>query len=246
HDFAAGRRAVHDPDRRRPDRGGGAPAGERAEARSAPARGVAGATGHRARLHDHGLLIVGAVVDHELDLVLADLDRIVVGEQLFLDGLAVDVGAVGAVEVFDEDVLPDHLQHRVLAADGEVVDDDVVVGATAERGLVLRELNFLDHDPVERYDQFAHALRPRVSLSLYDSPPGLSGRRRRRKLQRRNGHHDRAAPAGPLTRTSTTEILSFPPASLAASMSALAASGSNSQLCNSWPMVSSSSMSERP
>ena len=51
----------------------------------------------------------------------------------------------------------DHLQHRVLAADGEVVDHDVVVGAAAERGLVLGDLDFLDHDTVERYDQFAHA-----------------------------------------------------------------------------------------
>src|SRR5204862_4612655 len=66
------------------------------------------------------------------------------------------------------------------------------------------------------------------------------------RRQRRNGHHDRAAPAGPLTLTRTTEILSFPPASLAASTSALAASGSNSQLCNSWLIVSSSIMSERP
>ena len=79
------------------------------------------------------------------------------GEQLLLDGLAVDVGAVGAVEVFDEDVGADHLQDGVLAADGEVVDDDVVVRAAAERGLVFRDLDFLDHDTIERYDQLAHA-----------------------------------------------------------------------------------------
>ena len=44
-----------------------------------------------------------------------------------------------------------------LAADGQVVDHDVVVGATAERRLVLRDLDFLDHHTVQRHDQFAHA-----------------------------------------------------------------------------------------
>ena len=121
----------------------------------------AGGTGRRrarTRLHDHGLFVVGAVFDHELDLVLADLDRVVVGEQLFLDRLAVDVGAVGAVQVFDEDVGAHHLQHGVFTADGQVVDHDVVVRATAERGLVLGDLHFLDHHAIEGYDQFAHTL----------------------------------------------------------------------------------------
>jgi hypothetical protein len=80
-----------------------------------------------------------------------------VGEQLLLDRLAVDVGAVGAVQVFDEDVGAHHLQHGVLAADGEVVDHDVVVGAAAEGGLVLGDLDFLDHHTVERHHQLAHA-----------------------------------------------------------------------------------------
>ena len=87
----------------------------------------------------------------------ADLDGVVVHQQLLLDGLAVDVRAVGAVEVFDEDVRAQHLQHRVLTTDGQVVDDDVVVGTAAEGGLVLGDLNFLDHHAIERYHQFAHA-----------------------------------------------------------------------------------------
>ncbi len=70
-------------------------------------------------------------------------------QQLLLDRLAVDVGAVGAVEVFDEDVGAGHLQHRVLAADGQVVDHDIVVRAAAERRPVLRELDFLDDHTVE-------------------------------------------------------------------------------------------------
>jgi hypothetical protein len=110
-----------------------------------------------ARLEDHRLLVVGRLDAQVLDLVLADLDGVVVLQQLLLDGLAVDVGAVGAVEVFDEDVLADHLQHGVLAADGEVVDHDVVVRTPAEGRLVLRDLDFLDDHSIQRYDELAHA-----------------------------------------------------------------------------------------
>jgi hypothetical protein len=111
----------------------------------------------RTGAHDHGLFVVAAFLDQVLDLVLADLDRVVVGQQMLLDGLAVDVGAVGAVEILDEDVGADHLQHSVLATDGKVVDHDVVVGTTAKRRLVLRDLDLLDDHSVERNDQLAHA-----------------------------------------------------------------------------------------
>ena len=96
------------------------------------------------------------VLGQELDAVLADLDNVVVGQQLLLDRLAVDVGAVGAVQVFDEHVRLRGGQDGVLAADGQVVDDDVVVRPAAERGALLRDLELLDHDVVERDDEFAH------------------------------------------------------------------------------------------
>ena len=95
------------------------------------------------------LIFDDGVLDQVFDLVLADLDRVVVAEQLLLDRLAVDVGAVGAVEVFDEDVGAHHLQHGVFAADREVVDHDVVVGPATEGGLVLGDLNLLDHHAVQ-------------------------------------------------------------------------------------------------
>jgi len=70
-------------------------------------------------------------------------------QQLLLDGLAVDVGAVGAVEVLDEHTARHQLQHGVLATDGQVVDHDVVVGAPSQGGLVLRDLDLFDDDPIE-------------------------------------------------------------------------------------------------
>jgi hypothetical protein len=83
-----------------------------------------------------------------LDLVLADFDRVAVVEQLLLDGLAIDKGAVGAVEVFEVHLIARHLQHGMLAADGKVVDHDVVVGPAPDGGAVLGDLDFPDHDAV--------------------------------------------------------------------------------------------------
>ncbi|MCY1556027.1 hypothetical protein D9M68_927360 [compost metagenome] len=75
---------------------------------------------------------------------------------MLLDGLAIDVGAVGAVEVFQEHIGARHLHHGVLPADGEVVDHDIVVGTATERGAVLGELHLLDDDAVDGNDHFRH------------------------------------------------------------------------------------------
>ena len=75
---------------------------------------------------------------------------------LLLDRLAVDVGAVGAVEVFEEHVHAGHLHDGMLTTDGQVVDHDVVVGTAAERGAVFGELHFLDDDTVDGNDHFRH------------------------------------------------------------------------------------------
>src|SRR5205085_1894945 len=113
--------------------------------------------------------------------------------------------------------------------------------------------HFLDDDPVERYDQFAHALTSVWISCLLYRPDTLRGRtfarvsrHRPYKEDLRKGHHERVGPLLPRTLASITEILSFPPASLAASINAPAASSSESFPCNSWLMLSSSSMSDSP
>jgi hypothetical protein len=151
-----GRRQAADPGTQTAQRGTGT-GGGRVEGAVPGRRARMGPGRDRPGPHDHGLLVVAAFLDQVLDLVLADLDRVVVGQQLLLDGLAVDVRAVGAVEVFDEDVLAHHLKDCVLAADGEVVDHDVVVRTAPEGGLVLGDLDFLDNHTIERHHQLAHA-----------------------------------------------------------------------------------------
>src|ERR1700737_3811595 len=64
----------------------------------------------------------------EVDCVLADRQAVTVVELLFLDGLAVDQGAVGAPEVDDPELVSAPLDACVVAARRGVAQDDVVVG----------------------------------------------------------------------------------------------------------------------
>ena len=58
----------------------------------------------------------GRFID-ELELVFTHFDQIVVLQNLLACSLTVDVGAIGAVEVFQVHFVPDHQHHSVLAAD---------------------------------------------------------------------------------------------------------------------------------
>ena len=61
------------------------------------------------------------------ELVVADRDHVAVLQRVLLDQLAVDVGAVRAVQVLEKRVVEDVDDQRVVTADGRVVDADVVV-----------------------------------------------------------------------------------------------------------------------
>ena len=115
-----------------------------------------GRAGHRLA-DNHGLVErLDRVIAHKLDLVLADLDAVTVLQLLLLDRLAVDVRTVGAVEVFNHHIGAMHQHHGVLAADSEVIDHNVVIGPPTDRGPVLRQLDFLDNDLIDRHDHFRH------------------------------------------------------------------------------------------
>ena len=82
-------------------------------------------------------------------------------------GLAVDIGAIGAAQVFDDDGTVDDAEHGMLPADREVVDDDVVVGAASQRGALLGQLHFLDDGAVDGDDQGRHAQNSFVMPGLH-------------------------------------------------------------------------------
>ena len=137
----------------------------------------------------------GLALAQELDLVLAHLDDIVMRQAVPLDGRAIDVGAVGALQVLDVDLGSQQMEQGVLTADRQVVDHEVVVGPAAQGRLFLGERGLPHQHAVQRNHQFVH------SACLLP-----------------------CAAASPPARTSTTEMLSLPPAALAASTSAWQAS----------------------
>ena len=89
-------------------------------------------------------------------MALADFNHILVVERLLFDALVIDVGAVGAVEVLNAGLAACHLHNGMLAADRQVVDDDVVVRPAAKRGAVFGQLDFLEDGTVQRDDHFRH------------------------------------------------------------------------------------------
>src|SRR5262245_10743246 len=119
----------------------------------------------------HGLLEIGLLgrgrrrVADELELVLAELDYVVVLQEVLLDRVAVDHGAVGTAEVFEERVVEDGDGHCVLAAHRKVVDLDVVVRLAADGGAFLGQGDLLEHQAIHAEYQFRHRRSPRVILA---------------------------------------------------------------------------------
>ena len=98
----------------------------------------------RRRLDDHRLFefVLGLVVFDEAQLVMADGDHVAVLQGMLLDELAVDVGAVGAVQILEERIVEDVDDQRVMTRHRRVVDADVVVREAANRVPLLVHVVF--------------------------------------------------------------------------------------------------------
>ena len=99
---------------------------------------------------------LGLAVD-EAQRVVADGDHVAVLQRVLLDDLAVDVGAVRAVQVLEERVVEDVDHERVVTADGRVVDADVVVRQTPDRVALLAHVVLGEYLPVEAENKPGHA-----------------------------------------------------------------------------------------
>ena len=114
----------------------------------------------RRGLDHHGLLelvLLGLVVLDEAQLVMAGGDHIAVLQRMLLDQLAVDVGAVGAVEILEERVVEDVDDQRVMAADRRVVDADVIVREPPDRIALLVHVVFREDGAIQTQNQPSHA-----------------------------------------------------------------------------------------
>src|SRR5918912_3882580 len=86
------------------------------------------------------------------ELELADLQLVAVLEPVRLDPVAVDVGAVERAEVVEVVVAAAADEQGVVARDGDVVEEDVGVGAPADRHAVGVEREALADSPAAGTD----------------------------------------------------------------------------------------------
>ena len=100
----------------------------------------------------------------EAQVVVPDRDDVAVRQGMLLDELAVDVGSVRAVEILEERIVEDVDDQAVVAADGGIVDPDIVVRQTADRIPFFGHVVFGHDLTVQTQDKARHRL-PRTQLS---------------------------------------------------------------------------------
>ncbi len=80
--------------------------------------------------------------------------------------MPVDLGAVGTVEVFQKRIVVDSNDDRMLAADGEVINDHVIVGAAADGGALFGERHLLYYGAAFGQDDLRHSYLSWETLSV--------------------------------------------------------------------------------
>jgi len=93
-------------------------------------------------------------------LMVADRDDVAVLQRVLLDELAVDVGAVRAVQVLEEGVVQDVDEQRVMTTDRGVVDANVVIRQATDRVAFLGHVVFRQGLAVQAENQACHGSRP--------------------------------------------------------------------------------------
>src|SRR5207248_9545792 len=101
---------------------------------------------------------------HIPQLVLSKLDDVVVLQEVLLDRLSVDHGAVGATEILEKRVLQDGDDDGMFPAHCQVVDLDVVVWLASDRGTFLGQSNLLEDQAVHTEYQLRHSSIPLLKL----------------------------------------------------------------------------------
>ncbi len=179
-----------------------------------------GRLAHRRGPQDHGLLEVRAVgaragrrrrLGYELELVLADLDHVVVLQEVLLDRVAVDDRAVGAAQILEEGIVEDGDDARRARRSPPDCRSGCRYAACGRWWCApWSEGDLLEHQAVHAENQLCHGRSPWGSRTISHVNTAAI---------------PRAAPGySRTTRTSITETLSRPPLSLAICTSCCAAS----------------------
>ena len=74
--------------------------------------------------------------------MMADRDDVARLQCVFLDQLAIDISAIGAVQVLKERVIQDIDDQRVMATDGRIINPHIVVGKAPNRVALFRHVVF--------------------------------------------------------------------------------------------------------
>ena len=111
---------------------------------------------------DHGLLElvllrVAVLAVDEAQLVVSDRDDIAVLHRMLLDQLAVDVGAIGAVQVLQEGVVENVDDERVMSAHRRIIDPDVIVRKAPYRVALLVHVVFREDLTIQAEHQACHS-----------------------------------------------------------------------------------------
>jgi len=138
-----------------------------------------------ARVDDHRFLefiLVGVVcifVD-EANLMLTNRDDVTVLERMLLDQPAVDISAVGAVQVFQEGIVENVDDQRMVSTDRRIVDPYVVVREAADRIPLLGHVVLGEGLAIEAKDKSRHGDLPLPDQPLEASYQSLFLRKRPR------------------------------------------------------------------
>jgi len=91
------------------------------------------------------------------DLLPADVDLVVIAQEVLGDRLAVDQRTVGAAEILEEGVGQDCHDRGMLATDGRIGQADIVVGAAPDRDPLALEADVERGAVSEIENELAHA-----------------------------------------------------------------------------------------
>ena len=98
---------------------------------------------------------------------MPDGDHVAVLHRMLLDQLAVDVRAIGAVQVLEEGVIQNVDDERVMAAHRRIVDTDIVVREAPNRVALLVHVVFREDLTIQAEHQACHRLISLTEPSQY-------------------------------------------------------------------------------